>query len=254
MATTTLVCKQCNFENEPERVYCHNCGAKLDRSLLPPEASKREDPAFVQERVRRMVKPRNVTLLYNLKNLLASLGLAVLFAVLVVIVKPPNDTPKLSQEAVMDAPAIVDDMDGELQQPVAHRLVYTEDQVNAFLQSSLRAGKAEKAGTVVTKFERAFVKFEDGIVHATTANSLFGLPIYATTTRTLSVRNGVITSQPLGGKLGRLSIPAKAVPAFETIFRPLRTVLDRPLKMLTQMQSVTVHKGGVEMITTPARR
>ena len=58
MATTTLVCKQCNFENEPERVYCHNCGAKLDRSLLPPEATKREDPVIVQERVRKLVRPR----------------------------------------------------------------------------------------------------------------------------------------------------------------------------------------------------
>ncbi len=254
MATTTLVCKQCNFENEPERVYCHNCGAKLDRSLLPPEATKREDPVLVQERVRRMVKPRNATLNFHLKNLLSSVVLAGLFAVLVVIIKPPEVKPMLSPDQVMDAPAIVDDMDGELQQPTAHRLAYTEDQINAFLQQSLRGNKGDKAGTPAMKFERAFVRLEDGVCHATMQESLFGLPIYATTVRSLSVRNGAITTQPLGASLGRLPIPARLVPAFEFVFRPLKTVLEHPLKLLSQMQSVTIRKGGVEMITTPARR
>lgn len=254
MATTTLVCKQCNFENEPERVYCHNCGAKLDRSLLPPEATKREDPVYVQDRVRRMIRPRNATLRYHVKNLLSSLSLAVLIALLVLIAKPPGGQPNLNPDAVLEAPPIVDDMEGELQQPAPHRLVYTEDQVNAFLQSSLRAGKAQQAGTVATKFERAYVHLEEGVCHATMVNSIFGLPISATTVRSLSVRNGAIVSQPLGGKLGSLSIPAKAVPVFETLFRPLKGVLDRPLKLLAQMQSVTVRKGSVEMITPPARR
>ena len=29
---TKLVCPDCRHENEPERIYCHNCGARLDRS------------------------------------------------------------------------------------------------------------------------------------------------------------------------------------------------------------------------------
>ena len=76
-----------------------------------------------------------------------------------------------------------------------------------------------------------------------------GVPIYATTERTFSVHNGVVTSQPTGGSLGRLRIPAKAVPVLEGIFQPLKKALDQPLKLLTQMQAVTLHKGGVDMIT-----
>ena len=33
--TRRLTCAECKYENEVERVYCHNCGEKLDRSLLP---------------------------------------------------------------------------------------------------------------------------------------------------------------------------------------------------------------------------
>ena len=36
----TLTCAECGFVNEAERVYCHNCGKKLDRSLIPKEDPK----------------------------------------------------------------------------------------------------------------------------------------------------------------------------------------------------------------------
>ena len=253
MATTTLVCKQCNFENEPERVYCHNCGAKLDRSLLPPEASKREDPVLVQERVRKMVKPRNVSLINQFKNLLYSISLAAVLAIIVVIIKPPDGLPNLDPSVVMDAPSITDDMDAAMQNGVAQRLTYKEDQVNAFLQSSLHGTKGEKAGALAMTFERVFIHLGDGVVQATTQQSLFGLSVYATTDRTFSVRNGVITSKPTGGSLGRLPIPARAMPVFEVVFQPVTKALDRTLKLLGQMQAATVRKGSVELIT-PARR
>ena len=32
--TITLVCPDCQHENEPQRIYCHSCGARLDRSKL----------------------------------------------------------------------------------------------------------------------------------------------------------------------------------------------------------------------------
>ena len=255
MATppTTLVCKQCNFENEPERVYCHNCGAKLDRSLLPPEATKREDPVLVQERVRKMVKPRNVSLRHTLKNLLYSVLLAAVLAAAVVIAKPPDGIPNLNQDLVMEAPPIADDMDAQVQQLIARRMVYSEDQVNAYLQSSLRGGKAEKAGVLAMKFERAYVHLGEGTCQITSAQSLFGFPLYVTTNRTYAVRNGIMTSRVLGGSLGRLHVPAAAMPVVEAIFQPLKKALDLPLKLLIQMQLVTLHKGSVEMIT-PARK
>ena len=254
MPTTMLVCKQCNFENEPERVYCHNCGTKLDRSLLPPEATKREDPVVVQERVRRMVKPRNISLQQNLKNLVYSVLLSAVLAAIVVIIKPPGDQPNLSQDAVLEAPAITDDLEGELQQPTPHRMTYTEDQVNAFLQASLRNAKADKAGTVATKFERAYVHFDDGIYHATLQQSVLGLSLYATTVRTFSIRNGVVTSQPVSGSLGRLPIHPKVLPAFEVVFSQLRQAMEQPLKLLKQMQAVTLQKSKIELITNPSKR
>lgn len=248
MATTTLLCKQCNFENEPERVYCHNCGAKLDRSLLPPEATRREDPVVVQERVRKLIKPRGVSPWQRIKNLVTSLAIGAALAAIIVMAKAPDGVPDLSPQAVMDAPTITDDMEAAQQMPGAHALRYTDDQVNAFLQSSIKG----KDSNATVKFERAYVHFEEGLCRITTQESIFGLSLYATTERSASIQNGAIVSQSAGGSFGRLAISGKIMPYLENAFSPLSKVLEHDRKIISQMQSITFHKGSVEMITKAA--
>ncbi len=242
-----LLCKQCNFENEPERVYCHNCGAKLDRSLLPPEATKREDPVVVQERVRKMIRPRGVSAWQRGKNLVTSLIVSAVLAAIIVIAQPPGGAPNLSQEVVMEAPPITDDMEAAQQQSGSHSMKYTEDQVNAFLQSSIK-GK-DKDATV--KFERAYVHFNEGLCQIITQESIFGLSLYVMTERSVSIQNGAIVSQSHGGSFGKLPISAKIMPSLEKAFSPLWAVLEQDRKLVSQMQSIAFHKGSVEMITMP---
>ena len=43
-----LVCPECQRQNEPERIYCHDCGARLDRSALAKVAPKMEAPEQTQ--------------------------------------------------------------------------------------------------------------------------------------------------------------------------------------------------------------
>src|SRR5206468_5402920 len=57
-ASPTLPCKECGYANEPERVYCHNCGTKLDRSLLPKETTSPEETlAAARKRIKQMTNP-----------------------------------------------------------------------------------------------------------------------------------------------------------------------------------------------------
>ncbi len=251
MATTTLVCKQCNFENEPERVYCHNCGAKLDRSLLPPEATKRTDPVVTQERVRKMVSPRRGSGLRWLRHLVASLALSALLAVIVVIIKPPDDIPEISKDAALSAPTVTDDMDGLVVQTTPARLTYTDDQVNAFLQSTIRGKSSGSAGAAL-KFERAYVRFEEGFVRITYVQSIFGLPLYATTVDSVALQNGQVVATPSAGTFGRLPISARSMPYLSGLFGPLWKVLDRDKNLVARLGSITFHKGRVDMLNKAA--
>ena len=54
-----LTCEQCGHENEAERVYCHNCGGKLDRSLLPKEDPKTSTQAAVEAARKHVAKMTN---------------------------------------------------------------------------------------------------------------------------------------------------------------------------------------------------
>ena len=253
MATATIRCKQCNFENEPERVYCHNCGAKLDRSLLPPEATRREDPVVVQERVRKMVSPRRGMGFRQVKNLVWSVVVAAAAAAVVLIFKPPANVPELSKDAVMGAPAITDDLASFEDLPAAHAYRYPEDQVNAFLQNRV-GGKPATTFGISMQFEKAYVHFQEGRCSITSAQSIMGLPIYATTIRTVEIQNGAIVSHVLGGSFGSLKIPAGIMPYCEGVFTPLWKALERghAQEELVKLQSLTFHEKTVDLVTKPA--
>jgi predicted amidophosphoribosyltransferase len=57
-STPKLFCPECRRENEPERIYCHDCGTRLDRSAAA--RSKKEPIQDTHKRVKRMFDPHNV--------------------------------------------------------------------------------------------------------------------------------------------------------------------------------------------------
>lgn len=246
--TTTLLCRQCNFENEPERVYCHNCGAKLDRSLLPPEATKREDPVVVQERLRKMTNPRRGAGKRMFKHLVASIVVAAALAFVFQAGRPPDGIPNLSQDAVYGAPMINDDLDGSLETPGAHRLAYTGDQVNAFLQYSVR-GKEQSYLGIPVKFERMFVHFEEGTCRVYVQQSLFGYSLYANAVYAVQLQGGKIVSKNLGGGLGRVALPAFMGKGITLALTPVWTATERNQKLVARMASIAFHKDAVEIVS-----
>jgi len=52
--STKLLCPECRRENESERVYCHDCGTRLDRAAV---RFKKEPIADTHKRVKRMFDP-----------------------------------------------------------------------------------------------------------------------------------------------------------------------------------------------------
>jgi hypothetical protein len=246
MATATLLCKQCNFENEPERVYCHNCGAKLDRALLPPEAVKREDPQAVQNRVRAVVQPRGARMTFFLRNLFFSLVVAAVLASLYLMARPPDGQPSLSEETVMAAPPISDNLEDLVQSPSTRRQAYTEEQANAFLQATLRP-KEDSTFGIPVKYLRTYLQFQEGRCRTTVEESFAGYALFFSTTDSVAIRNGQIVSHPVAGSIGRLPIPGKAMPVAEKALGSIWSALDPYKKLVSRLGSIAFHKGTVEV-------
>src|SRR3954464_9261653 len=89
-AATKLLCPECRRENESERIYCHECGARLDRSAV---RVKKEPIDDTRKRVKRMFDPQRAKIraLFFATNklLLAAAGVAVLVA----LFSPPDLPP-----------------------------------------------------------------------------------------------------------------------------------------------------------------
>jgi hypothetical protein len=201
----------------------------------------------VQDRVRSVVRPSRFAAKPFLRNLLVSLAVAAVLAVLILMAQPPEDRPHLSDDIVMAAPPISDDIEDLVQSPSSKRLNYTEEQVNAFLQASLRA-KQESTFGIPVKYERTFVRFQEGLCRATLQESIFGYSFYVSSTDGVEIRNGQLVTHPAAGSIGRLPIPAKWMPGVEKAFAPLWAGLDRYKKLVSRLGSITFHAGSVEMM------
>ena len=99
----TINCKQCGYANEGERVYCHNCGTKLDRVLLPGDDKKEESVEKKQKRIRKAVTPSRGFYAGLGKTFLVTMFWAVFIAASIQIARPPDDVPKkVAADALLD--------------------------------------------------------------------------------------------------------------------------------------------------------
>jgi len=98
MTTTTmtkLTCAECRHENEAERIYCHNCGERLDRSAVAAQR-KAPDPQEAHRRLQKLLGPPN-RLRQNFfavskLALVAAIVAALLEIALPPVVPPPTKT------------------------------------------------------------------------------------------------------------------------------------------------------------------
>ena len=161
----TLTCSQCSFANEVERVYCHNCGAKLDRSLIPqaPEVDQK-DIDKTRKRVQKMANPGGLSVVHELKTLARTVGVAALLALILGMVREPDGVPsKNRKEGELSSLRMIGtELAEAAESPQARVLQMTEADANGYLRAALKArGAALIPGAA---FERAFVRFDVGRV------------------------------------------------------------------------------------------
>lgn len=250
MTTTTatkpkLVCAECRHENEAERIYCHSCGERLDRSAVYAK-QKPVDPGDERRRLQKMMtgpsKARQNFFLLS-KVILASAAAAV-----IVEMALPPDLPEPTK-------AIPQQMDLELEQAASYRkpgpFDYSQEQVNAYITYRLKT-KKKVLDKPFLDFVRATVVFHDGAFTIGMERSLFGYSIYTQSSYRLETAGGKMTATVLGGWIGRLPFHPAIMKYGDIIFADLWSALDRERKLVTKMAGVSFHDGGVT-ITPPTR-
>lgn len=244
----SLPCEQCNYENEPERVYCHNCGAKLDRSLLPKsEEKKQEAPEQARKRIAKMTNPNSGWFFREIKALFKTAIYAALTAVVILLIQKPDGVPNPKGEPSMRL--VSSDMMEALESPAPRALSFTEPEVNQYLKQMLKAKEGALPGV---QFERAFVNMRPGVIRICSENSVWGYPVYSGVEYKLEVKDGKFLATVVGGNFGRLAVDPQLMQYADYAFQSLWGALQRERKQMDKMKSVTVGERKIDLVTKGA--
>jgi hypothetical protein len=247
MTTSTgpkLICAECRHENEAERIYCHNCGERLDRSTVVTR-KKIENAEETHRRLRRLLEGPSRTRQNFFTACKIALGAAAA-AGLIQLVLPPE----FPQAVKVTSPIQMDlELETALQKSIP--LNYPEHDINAYLAYRL-AGKKKMLNKPFLDFERAAVVLKEGVCTIGWERSIFGYPIYSQISYRVDASGNKINAVTTGGWVGRMPIHPSLMRYGDIIFKDLWFALDRERKMVAKMNSVAIHDGSVTL-TPPAR-
>ena len=243
-----LPCGQCGYENEAERVYCHNCGAKLDRTLLPKQeegSTKMETPEQARKRIAKMTNPKQQGgVMREVKAACNVLIYSAILAAVYLLVKKPEGVPEVSKE--LPQRFISDEMMEVVNAPQPKRVDFSESDVNGYLQQRL---KSKDGGTAGMEFKRAYVNLLPGVIHIGSEQELFGMAFYSGVLYRLEVKGGKFTPVIVGGNFGRLAVHPLAMQYLDFFFQKLWGLLPNERKQMDRMQTVAVQKGTITLVS-----
>ncbi len=245
---TKLICPDCQHENELERIYCHNCGARLDRTGLIKEKA---DEAVTEERTRKHLKEmfrpnrgRGKRIATKVgKTLLAALCLAVVIVMLL-----PPDLP-LPPKNYSFAPMIGMDMMSALSSRRQASLVYNEEQANSYLAATVRR-KDSPAQQGYVPLRRVFVQFQEGQCWVHVERRILQLPIFSGSAYRVTINDGKITTANNGGYIGRMPIHPALMKYADFLLGKAWVSLDRERKAVGRMAGIEFHPQSVTLNVT----
>jgi len=240
--TTKLVCGECRHENEAERIYCHNCGERLDRSAAAAQKPM-VDPTETHRRLQKMLEPPS-----RVRHNFFAVGKLVLAAVAAAALVEMALPPEVPAPTKIVSPQIDLDLENAHLRPSP--LEYSQEQINAYLAYRLISKKAALTYPFLT-FVRATASFREGACTIAMERSLFGYSIFSRTSHRVETDAGKIAATNVGGWIGRLPIHPVIMQFGDIIFADLWSALDRERKLVGKMGTVNFHDGSVTMAAPP---
>jgi hypothetical protein len=244
----TVVCTQCRRENEIERIYCHDCGSRLERkqAIQKIAAPKKED---THKRLKKLFDPQRArirALFFKIsKVVLAACGAAGL----TVLALPP-ELPAVAKNPQMQTPTIGFDLERLVARKEPTQVKYTEDQTNLFLAYNLKP-KKKALDQPLLDFQRAVTAFHEGTASVTMERALFGYSLFTTIDFAPATENGKARVKAVGASIGRMPIHPELAKYMNYLFLDLWGALDREKKVAERVSSVEFHDNSVQLVWMP---
>ena len=243
---TKLVCPDCQHENEPERIYCHSCGARLDRSKMSAAAVPVGDPDIkTQAHLKKLLQGGQGDAKRAALKLAKVLLGALCVAALIVMALPP-DLPPATKNYTF-APMINMDMVSATSGHQGAALVYKEEQVNSYIASNLRR-KDNPASQGYFPLRRVLVRFEEGVCGIDTERQLLGYSIYSGSSYRVKIDNGKVIGTTTSGYIGRMPIHPALMKYADILLQKAWDSLARERTSVAKLASIEFHPQSVTLV------
>lgn len=250
--SSSIVCKDCSHVNEAQRVYCHNCGVKLDRSAVAQQLQKQNETAEQkQKRVKKAMNPSGGLLGKNWgSTFIRTIFWAAVAGLVINIALPPENVPPMPpKDQLLDAPPLGAYLQDISISPTPRVLAFKEDEINSYLLSTLRPkGKKGEAPGFVS-FQRAFVNLDPGQARIISQSAIFEHPLYLGVTFAAEGKAGRLSARPVALHLGRVTVPefmsqhlAKPI---ELLFASLWGALREEQRGLNSLGALEIRENAV---------
>ena len=237
-----IVCPECQRENESERVYCHECGTRLDRSAVRFHREKIEDTHKRVKKIFDPTWPRIRAISFHVIQLAIA---ALLVAGLVQIFLPP-DIPTPPKNAIM-----VSSLRFELERMATHheppQMQVDEQTANGFVAAVVKTRHAALDHPLL-QFKRALIAFREKRCSVTTERALMGYySVYITCDLAPELKDGRLTANIQSGHIGRLPIHPKIAKSMGVLFGDMASVFDANLKLVSKLSAIELHDKNLTL-------
>lgn len=250
-----LKCSQCGHENDLTRVFCQDCGARLDRTEVEASNGGVSAPPLVTAGPGKSFKPIKIRKeggggLGWLKSLVFLIIWAAIIAAVIQAVRAPDDAPP-SNAANVSQGTVLENMlrsSSFSSNPVTYGA--NQDAINGLLSSKLKAGGESSA--ITPEFKRVYVVAGDKTLKVGLEQTIATWPVFVVFEGVPVKFGDKWVLKPVGGQIGRLPIPAPLSPYIERFFAPVSEALNAQLAYLNNANSVEITPGQV-VLSWPGR-
>jgi hypothetical protein len=241
---TKLICPECRHENELERIYCHNCGARLDRTGVIKQKTAASEPDETQKRLQRLFDPKRGRWKGAASRLTKTVGGALCLAAVIVMLLPPDFPPEVKNYDF--APMINMDLVSASSSRRTAPLVYSEAQVNSYIAATLRR-KDSPAHQGIFPLLRVLVEFREGICAIRIQRQFFGLPVYAANCYQVTIDGGKINAVTSSSHIGRMPVHPTLAKATNLLFQKVWDALSRERSSVAKTAAIEFHAQSVAL-------
>ncbi len=254
---TGTKCGQCGHENDATRVFCQNCGTRLERAEAAP-TSPTTTPVPVKRKSKRQGPSIFGMLWQFLKGVISLAFLGAVIALFIQLGRSPDGLPEAVPADDARATEVFDAVKTFSSSRFRRTLDLKQEQINNCLASRV-ASEAPADGSAPSgaQFSRAFVVCENGRFQFFVERKFLGLSFYFHVECEPLTGSEGATALVKGGGIGRVALPPRLLgPVQARVITPVVEALGEPVEILRKANQAIIQPGMVRLgwAGTPAGR